>query len=57
MSSIKKIGTLTITVHPKHLAHCRLCREPMYCIYDWMLRDYCHQCTLEMKESDPATSC
>lgn len=25
------------------LAHCRQCLEPMYCIYDSRLRDYCHR--------------
>jgi hypothetical protein len=30
------------------LAHCRLCRTPMFMIYDWKLRDYCHECMVDM---------
>lgn len=30
------------------LAHCKLCTEPMYCIYDQKLRDYCHGCLVDM---------
>ena len=37
-----------ITVHPRELAHCKGCCEPMYCIYSQALRDYCHDCTVEM---------
>jgi hypothetical protein len=36
-----------IVIDPRALAHCRLCLEPMYCIYDSALRIYCHECLQE----------
>ena len=33
----------------EHLAHCRNCIEPMYCIYDQRIRDYCHICQLVLR--------
>jgi hypothetical protein len=41
-----------LTVDPRILAHCRLCFEPMYCIYDSALRDYCHECLLDVSRDD-----
>lgn len=38
------------TVNPKELAHWRLCHETLYIIYGSSLRDFCHECTEEMKE-------
>ncbi len=38
----------TANFDPRSLAHCRLCRDPMYFIYDWKLRDYCHECMVDM---------
>ncbi len=38
----------SLDVDPKTLAHCRLCSEPMYCIYDSALRDYCYACLLDV---------
>jgi hypothetical protein len=35
------------TVDPRSIAHCRICYEPMYYIYDQRLRNYCHECTVE----------
>ena len=35
------------TVDPKSIAHCKICYEPMYYIYDQKIRNYCHECTLE----------
>ena len=32
----------------RSLAHCRLCSEPMYLIYDASLRDYCQPCLEDM---------
>ena len=37
-----------ITVHPRELAHCKNCCEPLYVIYDQSLRDFCHECMVEM---------
>lgn len=37
------------TIDPKKLAHCKLCRDPLYAIYDQKLRRYCYQCELEMR--------
>jgi hypothetical protein len=34
-------------VDPRSLAHCRICYEPMYYIYDQKLRSYCYECTVE----------
>ena len=41
------------TGDPRTLAHCRLCHDPMYLIYDSRLRDYCHECLedLAMEEA------
>jgi len=36
-----------LTVDPRILAHCRMCYEPMYYIYDQKLRDFCYECTME----------
>lgn len=33
-----------VTVNPKHLAHCRECCQPLYCIYDADLRWFCWEC-------------
>jgi len=33
-----------VTVNPKHLAHCRACCQPLYCIYDADLRWFCWEC-------------
>jgi hypothetical protein len=40
---------MLISVDPKKLAHCHLCKDPMYIIYDKKLRRYCYQCELEMR--------
>lgn len=47
-----KIGILKLTVNPRLLAHCKMCRDPMYCIYDWKLRHYCWECHIEMGLED-----
>lgn len=47
-----KLGVLKLTVNPRHLAHCKMCREPMFCIYDWTLRHYCWECKVEMGLED-----
>lgn len=39
---------MKFTIDPKELAHCRCCYEPMYIIKDSSVRDYCHECLLEM---------
>jgi hypothetical protein len=38
-----------LTVDPWILAHCRMCYEPMYCIYDQKIRDFCHECMMDME--------
>ncbi len=38
------------SVDPRSLAHCRYCHEPMYCIYDANLRDFCWECLVESEE-------
>lgn len=45
------VGYIELTVNPRHLAHCRLCYDPMYCIYDTALRPYCWECECEAIES------
>lgn len=37
----------TFTVDPKAIAHCRICYEPMYYIYDQKLRSFCYECMME----------
>jgi len=44
-----------LTVNPRVLAHCRMCNEPLYCIYDQNLRDVCYECTLETKAAEAET--
>ena len=39
---------IAITVSRDSLAHCRDCLEPLYCIYDQRLRDFCHDCEKRM---------
>jgi len=41
-----------LTVDVRKLAYCRACYEPMYCIYDQSIRDFCHECALEMKAEE-----
>jgi hypothetical protein len=41
---------IKITVDPRTLAHCKVCAEPLYCIYDQNLRSDCWECEQEMKE-------
>jgi hypothetical protein len=36
-----------LTVDPRTLAHCRVCYEPMYYIYDQKIRNLCYECTME----------
>jgi hypothetical protein len=36
-----------LAVDPRILAHCRMCYEPMYYIYDQRLRDFCYECMVE----------
>lgn len=43
---------LEFTVDLRELAHCKMCRDPLYCIYDWTVRDYCWECTCEMQGLD-----
>lgn len=43
------MSKIIITVNPKRLAHCRMCRDPLLCIYDWKVRDYCWDCTQDME--------
>ena len=38
---------IILSVDPRTLAHCGICYEPMYYIYDQKLRSYCYECTLE----------
>ncbi len=38
-----------LNVDPRHLAHCRYCYQPMYCIYDQTLRDFCYECEMEAR--------
>lgn len=45
-----------LIVDTRKLAHCRMCYEPMYCIYDQSIRDYCHECTQEMVLEEKAAS-
>jgi len=42
------IENQVLIVDTRKLAHCRMCYEPMYCIYDQSIRDYCHDCVQEM---------
>lgn len=44
-----------LTVDTRKLAHCKMCHEPMYCIYDQSIRDFCYECALEI-EADEAES-
>lgn len=46
---IKLKNGLVINVDPKKLAHCKMCNDPMYCIYDWTLRPYCWQCSIDLE--------
>jgi hypothetical protein len=41
-----------LRVDTRKLAHCRMCREPMYCIYDEAIRDFCYECSLEIKADE-----
>jgi len=42
------MNDIYITVDSRELAHCKMCWEPMYIIYDQSLRDYCHDCLTDM---------
>jgi len=37
----------TFTVDPRSIAHCKICYEPMYYIYDAKLRSVCYECMIE----------
>ena len=45
-----------LIVDTRKLAHCRMCYEPMYCIYDQSIRDYCYECSAEMAAEDTEKS-
>jgi hypothetical protein len=38
-----------LTVSSRSLAHCRVCHEPMYYIYDQKVRDFCYECVVEQR--------
>lgn len=37
-------GGFEFTRNVRELAHCEMCHEPMFCIYDRAVRHYCWQC-------------
>ena len=39
---------ITADLNVRRLAHCKCCCEPMYCIYDQALRDFCWGCEVDM---------
>lgn len=36
-------------INERELARCISCMNPMYCIYQTGVRDFCHECELQMK--------
>ncbi len=49
MRVTKNAADFYFSADPRCLAHCRYCHEPMYCIYDATLRDFCYPCELEAR--------
>lgn len=54
--SIEKLANFKLTIHPKYLAHCKVCREPMYCLYEQSLRYNCYSCAKDMEMTSATSS-